>query len=314
MIASVIGGGTVVTERAVLTGACRDQNYFKPSYSYIRYLENQGYSCTASHPNVSSFYARGAVNEFLGFEKGYYLDGHFQDITGGEWRCDASYLPEVFRLFQEASESDQPAFCFNVSLQGHGPYNAESFDREDSLWICEGVSDSTRSVINNYLSLIKETQEILLNELKQIEDFPEPMVFLIYGDHKPLFEDELYEELGVVNTLENEKRMEDYLGTPYLIWANHAAKAILQNNMTGYGPLTSPGYLMNLLFNKLGWKGPAFMQFTEEIRPHLSVICTKGGYIEDGVYTQDLSEKGKELLSRYWDMQYYVRYRPELAG
>ena len=62
-----------------------------------------------------------------------------------------------------------------------------------------------------------------------------------------------------------------------------AAKTILQDDMTGDGPMTSPGYLMNILFNRLGWKGPAFMQFTEEIR------------------------------GQYQDMQYYIHYRPELA-
>lgn len=315
MVASVIGGGTVVTERAVLTGACREQNYFKPAYSYVRYLRSQGYFCTASHPNVSSFYARRGVNEYLGFDMGYYLDEYFRDITGGEWNCDAEYLPEVFRLFREGTESNQPLFSFNVSLQGHTPYNNESFDREDNLWIGDGVSDSTRFMLNNYLSKIKETQTILLNELEQVKDFPEPMVFLIYGDHKTYFyDDQFYEDLGISYTMENEKGMVDYLGTPYLIWANQAAKAVLQDDMTGEGPMTSPGYLMNLLFNKLGWKGPAFMQFTEEIRRHLSVICTKGGYIEDGVYTQELSENGQELLNRYQDMQYYIRYRPELAG
>ena len=92
-----------------------------------------------------------------------------------------------------------------------------------------------------------------------------------------------------------------------------AAKTILQDDMTGDGPMTSPGYLMNILFDCLGWKGPAFMQFTEEIRGHIPVICTKGGYVEDGVYTQNLSESGRKLLKQYQDMQYYIHYRPELA-
>ena len=124
-------------------------------------------------------YAICRINEYLGFEKGYYLDDYFMNITDGEWRCDSEYLPEIFRLFREQSEQAGPVFSFNISLQGHSPYNDESFDREDSLWAGDQVSDSTRYVLNNYLSQIKETQEILLKELKQINEFPEPMVFLI---------------------------------------------------------------------------------------------------------------------------------------
>jgi hypothetical protein len=113
--------------------------------------------------------------------------------------------------------------------------------------------------------------------------------------------------------METEQGMADYLGTPYLIWANQAAKEVLQDDMTGEGPMTSPGYLMNILFDRLGWIGPSFMRFTEATRNQIPVICTKGGYIEDGAYTQNLSENGEKLLKEYRDMQYFVRYRPELA-
>lgn len=313
MVASVIGGGTVVTERSVLTGSYLAQDTYHPAYSYVRYLRSRGYSCSVSHPNVSSFYTRGTINEYLGFEKGLYLDNYFQELTGGEWRCDAVYLPEIFRLLREDSSSGNPVFSFNVSLQGHAPYNEQGYDRESDLWEGEEVSDSTRFVLNNYLSLVKETQLVLSEELEKVRQDPEPMVFLIYGDHKPLFSDEVYQELGIVNTLEDEQGMLDYLGTPYLIWANESAKQLTGNDFTGSGPMTSPGYLMNLLFDQLGWKGPAFMQYTEEIRQRLSVICTKGGYLENGVYHQTLSEEGDAVLKQYRDLLYYLHYRPELS-
>ncbi len=313
MIASVIGGGTVVTERAVLTGSYMAQDTYHPAYSYVRYLRSQGFTCTASHPNVSSFYTRGAINEYLGFEVGRYLDNYFQDLTGGEWRCDAVYLPEIFRLFREDIAVGNPVFSFNVSLQGHGPYNDQSYDREDDLWTGAGVSETTRCALNNYLSLVKETQIILAEQLEEVRQDPEPMVFLIFGDHKPLFSDEVYQELGITTSMEDGQGMEDYLGTPYLIWANEAAKQLSGNEFSGNGPTTSPGYLMNLLFNQLGWEGPAFMQYTENVRQTISVICTKGGYIEDGIYCQALSAEGNTILKQYRDLLYYLHYRPELA-
>ena len=313
MIADVIGGGTVITERSVLTGSYREQSFYRPAYSYVRFFDKQGYFCRASHPNISSFYTRGTINEYLGFERGDYLDPYFQEITGGEWRCDNEYLPEVFRLFRQGAKEDTPVFSFNVSLQGHSPYNSESFDRENWLWTGEGVSAKTRHVLNNYFSTIMETQIILMQELQQVKDADEPMVFLIYGDHKPLFDDTVYEELGLRNTMESEQSMSNYLGTPYLIWANRAAKEKLENDVNGIGPTVSPCYLMNLLFEQLGWKGPAFLQFTNDVMETLPVICTRGGYVEKGSYANSLSEAGRQLLNLYRDLIYYLHYRPELA-
>ncbi len=313
MVASVIGGGTVVTERALLTGSYMQLNYEKTAFSYVRYFNAQGFRTFATHPNVGYFYARKAICDFLGFDRFYYLENYFQDITGGEWRCDDRYLPEVFRLFLEETEQG-PAFSFNISLQGHSPYNSESFDKEDDLWSGRGVSDSSRYMLNNYLSQIRETQEVLLREIERLRSDPHPIVLMIYGDHKPWFGDEFYAEFGIPINMETEKGMVDYLGTPYLIWANDAAKKTLGNDFVGEGPMTSPGYLMNLLFGQLGWDGPAFMQFTEEVRKQISVICTKGGYLENECYTQNLDEEGNRLLKQYRDMLYYVHYRPELAG
>ena len=313
MIASVIGGGTVTTERCFLTGTYNQSDYYHPAYSYVRYLGGQGYRCFATHPNVGYFYTRETIDLLLGFDAFYGLENHFRNLTGGEWRCDAVYLPEVFRMAAAEAESGDPVFSFHVSLQGHFPYNNDHYDREDDLWTGEGVSDSTRYLLNNYLSLIHETQETLLHELEKLRDDPSPTVVLVYGDHKPWFGDEVYAELSIPITMENEQGMADYLGTPYLIWANQAAKTALQDDMTGDGPMTSPGYLMSILFDRIGWKGPAYMQLTEQIRASLPVICTKGGYIEDGAYTQNLGENGVKLLKQYQDLQYYVRYKPELA-
>ena len=313
LVASVIGGGTVVTERDFLTGSYLAQDFFHPSYSYVRYLNSQGYSTMVSHPNVSSFYARGAINEYLGFNLAYYLDNYYQELTGGEKRCDQVYIPEVFRLFREEIKKGAPVLSFNVSLQGHSPYNKDDYDRENWLWDGKNVPDSTRHVLNNYLSQVKETQEVLVQEIETLKAMPEPVVCLIYGDHKPLFADEVYLDLGISNTMATEQGMVNYLGTPYLIWANPAAKAVLENELVGTGPVTSPGYLMNVLFEQLGWTGPAFLQFTSDVMQHISLICTRGGYVEDGQYVQNLGERGEKLLKEYRDLLYYLHYRPELA-
>lgn len=321
LVPNVIGGGTVNTERCILCGSYDLQQFSRPAFSYARYLAAQGYTVTGSHPNVSSFYSRGLVNGYLGFDTYLYRDNYFTDIH--DWRCDASYLPEVFRLFREDAASGQSVFSFNVTTQGHWPYEGHAYYDRDDYWIGEGVNDTSRYLLNNYFSLISETQRVLLRELETLEDCPEPMVVLIYGDHKPwltvddgitLADDAFYRDLGLSFDLNTEEGLLRYLSTPYLIWANAAARELPGAEFSGQGPTVSPCYLMNVLFGRLGWTGPAYMQYTDTVMARLPVIYTKGRYVEDGVYTAALSPEGQALLNEFAAMQYYVHTRPELAG
>ena len=315
MIANVIGGGTINTERAFVTGNFRQMDYHRAACSYVRYLTGQGYHCYATHPNAGHFYTRRITDLDLGFEEFYGLDDYFQEITGGEIQCDRTYLPEVFRMFREKiTEGNAPVFAFNVSWQGHGPYSEEQFDYGDGGdWSCADASEETKHAFNNYLALIAETQQIILKEIRNLEDEKEPIVTVLFGDHKPLFEDYVYEELGISNDMDSEQDMADYLGTPYLVWANQAAKKLIGDAFIGEAPTVSPCFLMVQLFDKLSWGGPAYMHFTREVMHQIPILCTRGVYVEDGLFTRELSEPGQKMISCYANLQYYLRYRPELS-
>ena len=314
MIANVIGGGTITTERGVLTGNYKLLDYHHPAYSYVQYLTGQGFDCYSTHPNNGVFYARQTTNLDLGFEKHYSLDNYFQDVTDGKIQCDSTYLPEAFRMFQKrVSELEAPVFAFNVTWQGHYPFTADTYSISGDYWHGNGVSEESADMLNTFFGCLHETQTILTDCMHELEGETEPVVVLIYGDHKPWLGDDVYEELGVSFSMETESDMICYLGTPYLIWANRAAKEKTGASFQGKLPTVSPGYLMNVLFNQLGWDGPSYMQITDQIMEHLPVICTRGGYIEDGNYVQKPDENGKVLLKTYDNLQYFLHYRPELA-
>ncbi len=308
MIANVIGGGTIYTERVILAGSTKMLDYTKPAWSYVRYLKSQGYNCIGSHPNVGSFYSRSSVMGYLGFDSFLFKD-YFKPITDGKWRCDSTYLPEVFRIFREGIQEDSPVFSFNITLQGHGPYHDDHYDTGDEYWSGSGISDSTKYIMNNYLSLIAETQSVLIHEIDSLRSLEEPVVVLMYGDHKPWLGDDVYSDLGISFDLSTKDGLIDYLGTPYLLWANDAAKDSLSNDFSGSAPTISPGYLMNVLFENLGWSGPAYMQCVNDIREHLPVIYKNGCYIENGSYTRSLSPEGQSLLLQFESLQFYLHYR-----
>ena len=308
IVPNVIGGGTIDTERCFLTGSFGLQSYWADAPSYVRYLNSQGYSSSFGHPNREFFYNRKNVADYLGFKENLFLENYYQAVTSGEWRCDVSFLPDVFRQFREETEGEAPVFSFRVTLQGHAPYHDSFYDEDGHFWQGETASENTLYIINNYLSMIAETQQLVLDGLDTLRDNKEPCVVLIYGDHNPKLDDgTVFLDLGLSFDMKTERGVLGYYGTPWMIWANEAAKNVFGDVFRGQGPTVSPGYLMNVLFNTLGWEGNAFMQFTSEIQSTLPVVTTNGIYFQNGSLTMNPDEAGKQLLHNYECVQYYMR-------
>ncbi len=311
LVANVIGGGTIRTERCVLTGGLDMPVVGKDCSSYVRYFNDQGYFTTGSHPNRPDFYNRVNVADYLGFAEYLFSDNHYGELTGGRRHCDDVFLPEVFRLFREHAADGERVFSFNVSLQGHGPYRPEEVNYQGTYWQAEGLSPELWESVNAYLALVAETQDLLWEQLEALRSDPVPAVVLIYGDHNPLFGDMAdYRECGLSFSLDREEDFVRYYGAPYMIWANDAAKEQLGSEFLGEGPTVSPGYLMNLLFDALGWPGSAYLQYVGTVMERLPVVSSNGAYVEDGVFSDRLSPAGEALLREFRSVQYYEHTLP----
>ena len=92
-----------------------------------------------------------------------------------------------------------------------------------------------------------------------------------------------------------------------MFWANDAAKDLLGSDFTGTGPRLSANYLMNELFDQLGWTGNAYMQLTREVREVLPVVTSNGYFVENGALKENLSPDGAEALSVLDCAQYDMR-------
>ncbi len=310
LVPNIIGGGTIDTERCFIGGTYGMQSYHGNCFSYARALSSQGYYTSFGHPNRAYYYNRQSVAYYLGFDDAYFIDNYYQAVTGGEWRCDSTFLPDVFRQFGEDITGEQPVFSFRVTLQGHSPYNTTSYDEDGHFWPTSSASEETLYMVNNYLGMIAETQRYLLEGIDTLRDNPEPCVVLFYGDHNPRFDGKtVYQDLGLTFDMSTEKGFLDYYSTPWLLWANDAAKQVLGNDFIGVGPLISPGYMMNVLYEELGWDGCAFMQFTDSIMARMSVVTTNGYYMENGDYTTEPSPEGKAMLHDYECVQYYLHHQ-----
>ncbi len=309
LICNVNGGNTINTERCFLTSGYYLTDYSSRSYSNVRYLLSQGYTAVGSHPNTPNYYARAGVNKSLGFEDYWFLNTHYQgDREADGWYLDRDLFPEVLRQFRELTGQGKKVFSFNVTTQGHSPYESEAFLYDTLYWPGEGASDYARYVLNNYLGSVRETQEALLALVDELRDDPEPAVLLVYGDHKPWMGDNasVLQELGIDISPATQEGFLNYYSTRYLIWANDAAQEMLGDDLAGQGPDVSVCFLMNLLFDKLGWKGSAFNQFCEDIRRTLPVVTSNGYYYENGRLVTELSGQGQEAFRELEAVTYYV--------
>lgn len=307
LVTNIFAGGTVDTERAFLTGYANQRNYRGKTNSYAWYLGAQGYALEGCHPSYEWFYNRRNVNAYLGMPTYYFMENRFQDLCSSGIAPDNILFPEIFRLYEENRDGGgAPYFSFNVTYQGHGPYSTEDVWRGNHF--TDGrYSPATTNILDNYLGSVMDTAEQLQWLFDQFRQEERPVVLVVFGDHKPWLGDgnSAYQELNVDLELSRREGFYNYYGTRYLIWANDAAKAVLGSSLTGEGPDVSSCFLMNLLFDRLGWTGDAWAQATTDIWREIPVLTGLGWYVRSGQLTAELDEAGEDLLQTYLGLQYY---------
>lgn len=308
LVTNIFTGGTINTEHAFLTGNVQSYNYRKNAGSFVRYFDEQGYTTTFTHPSYAWFYNRANVSEYLGFQNAYFFENRYTSDSGNIM-IDEDFFPDLITLYEETTADGSPYFNFSVTYQNHGPYVADTLYSSVEYVSHEGLSDEAYNIFNNYLSGIASTNAALETLVNYFRTAEEPVVLVFFGDHNPWLGDNsfVYTELGINLDLNREQGFYDYYSTPYVIWANDAAKDALGNDFIGDGGSFSPCFLMSELFELCGWSGDEFMQANLELKRYADVISTTGlvRTVEDGILTGTLSQYLQELLDRYYQMEYY---------
>lgn len=310
LLTNIFAGGTIDTERCFLTGYANLGSFRSPTNSYVRYLADQGYTVTGSHPSYDWFYNRVNINANLGFESYNFLENHYGELANGEIAMDRILFPELVRLHeQHKAESDKPYFSFSVTYQGHGPYTTDKNDYGVD-YVKPGIySAESQNILNNYFGSIADTNTHLKEFFDHYRASEDPTVIVLFGDHKPWLGDNssVYAELGIdLNYTDPEEGFRNYYGTRYLIWANDAAKQTLGNTFAGEGRALGPYFLMDQLFRECGWEGPAYMQAVRACSSEVPVLSVSGLYMKDGVVTDDLGDAA-ELVRQFRELEYYER-------
>lgn len=212
-----IGAGTANTEFEILSGMSLD--YFGSSeYPYktilkdttsesiCYYLKNLDYSTHAIHNNDATFYDRNQVYSNLGFDTFTSLE-YMQNVNynANNWAEDDVLSGEILKAMDSTDERD---FVFTVSVQAHGKYPDEVIDDTQAI-STSGYKENKQTALDYYANQVKGTDDFIKNLISELENYDEPVVVVLYGDHLPNLEI-TNEDLDGSNVFQTE----------YVIWSN----------------------------------------------------------------------------------------------
>lgn len=303
----IFAGGTITTERSFLTGFSNQTSFRTKTNSFVRYFSEQGYTVEGSHPCYAWFYNRTNINENLGFPTYYFYENKYAELSDGSIAPDSILFDKILDLYYEGIESGNPYFSFNVTYQNHGPYSSNKNYDESYIKIKPEYNDQGINIFNNYLTSIEDTTKQIYNMINTLKMSSEPVVIILFGDHNPWLGDNnsVYSMLGINFDLDTEEGFYNYYSTPYIIWANDAAREALGQNFVGIGPTISPCFLMSEFFELADFKGNEFMQINTNLKNDLNIVHTSGRYKENGILTNALSEEAKQKLNKFINFEYY---------
>lgn len=307
---SVTGGSTCDSEFEFLTG---DSKAFLPvgSKPYQQYVEDgqlslvstlqaQGYETLAIHPGQLTAWNRDTAYPALGFGEFVYAHNF---LTNRQFvrqlTSDRSCYDElIYRYEQHTKASNDPLFVFNVTIQNHGGFDVEGYESTVEVQSEPGKYPS----VEQYLSLIKESDEDFEYLIDYFEKQEEPVVILMFGDHWPVLEDAFLETLLGTTDLDSlsiEETMRAYQ-VPYLVWANYPLDDSGVNMET-----TSLNYLHSLLLRCAGLELTDYNKYLVNLHDTIPVITEIGMIDANGnTYKHTDETPFSNLLNAYSILQY----------
>ena len=225
---SVCGGNTADTEFEFLTGntmaflpvgSIPYQQYIKSETpSLASYLKSIGYATYAQHPYYGSGWNRDTVYPLLGFDNLSFMQDYSNQRFVRKYISDETSFDKIIETYENKPDG-QPAFIFNVTMQNHGGYTDTYYGFDNTVT----ADKLNNSALDQYLSLIKLTDEDLKSLIEYFSNVDEKTIVVFFGDHQPndTVASSVLAANGMdYNNLSNEELKLRYQ-VPYVIWANY---------------------------------------------------------------------------------------------
>jgi hypothetical protein len=289
--ASGFGGGTANSEFEVLTGcsmAFFSTNYYPyqqavrgPLESMVSQMKENGYTTVAMHPESATNWNRENVYRYYGFDKTFWKQDFADAQTIHSGVSDAETYNKIIELYEQR-EPGERLFVFDLTMQNHGGYTQD----EAPYAVTAGKIDNDE--VNEYLSLIKISDEAFSQLVDYFEQQDEKVVICMFGDHQPWIADLVVDSSLTYGNEVSESMLNKYK-TPFVIWANYDIP-----EADGYD--ISMNYLGGLLLRTAGIPMSPFFDYLEELRGEYPIITANGYVDSEGSYS-GWSSAGE----RFWD-------------
>jgi phosphoglycerol transferase MdoB-like AlkP superfamily enzyme len=272
MYTSVFGGATSDTEYEFLTGnsmAVMPQNCV-PYQQFVTderdslatTLKAQGYYDIAIHPYEPSGYKRDMVYPLLGFDEFLSMKDFKNPKLIRNFISDESSYAKIIEEYEDKGK-DNPLFIFNVTMQNHGGYSANTlFDSKDNVTLSDY---SGYPCAEQYLSLLRQSDKAFQKLIEYFDKQKEHTIILLFGDHQPIAYADLYNVIASNASLTEDDIMKHKYQVPFVLWANYN---IEQEDIRQI----SANYLSSFLLKTAGLKGTTYNQYLLDLYSNVPVI------------------------------------------
>ncbi len=242
VLVSIKGGNTPNSEYEFLTGGSMAflpaetipfQQYIKGhTYSLVSQLNSLGYRTIGMHNFYRSGWMRNEVYDMLEFDEKYFLED-MKPINNDDlirnFLSDRSMYNRIIDLY-ESNTDDEPFFLFGVTMQNHGGYTSDL----NGTFVPEIKTQYEQTfyatdILDNYLSLIYETDKAYEELINYFSNVDEPTVIVMFGDHQPsdIATLPIYANNSITDQETLKGRVDRYK-TPYIIWSNYDISAEIE--------------------------------------------------------------------------------------
>ncbi len=298
---SVRGGGTCNTEYETLTG--NTTAFFQAGvYPYnmymnrsvpstVSYMNRSGYSTTGIHLGKATNWNRRTAYSKLQFQNTEFAETFDGLDTIHGYPTDEQDFEKVIETYEANKGTNQ--YIFNVTYQNHGSYkNADDLEQTVDL---SSYGSENYDAAENYLSLIKLTDEAFQKLIEYFENVDENVMIVMYGDHQPSL-GSASDRLFFPNTGTAEEDIKEYI-TPFLIWANYDIEDQTIDKM-------SANYMSSLILHTANMELTPYQQFLYELKDKYPVITLYGCYDAYGNFYDSVDDIDDEAIQNYRIFQY----------
>ncbi|WP_246752986.1 LTA synthase family protein [Sinorhizobium sp. BG8] len=248
------------------TGSIPYQQYVRnPIPSLATFFRGEGYTSRAIHPFQGWFWNRTAVYKAFGFETFKAEPDMPVMPKRGIFTADEALTKEIIR---EADQQENPFFFFTVTLQGHGPYEANRYAK-NTIGIDGNLPFADRQVLSTYAQGVKEADDSLKMLMDWASQRDRETIIVIFGDHLPPL-NTVYTSTGYMNDITASRKgtteqMKKEHETPLMIWSNKTGA------VKDIGTI-SPAFLSYHILKASGFEHPYYTGFLGRVHERYDVI------------------------------------------